>query len=96
MKKTLKIIFVVLFTILGFLHTNVQSNAYAQSYTPVMGQSQAAKAQAFQLLRNNYDFFPIKEGYNGLIAKFVGGVAVLDSIYRAIIVKGYCAARSQG
>jgi N-acetylmuramoyl-L-alanine amidase len=52
-KKTLKIIFVVLFTILGFLHTNVQSNAYAQSYTPVMGQSQAAKAQAFQLLRNN-------------------------------------------
>lgn len=54
MKKTLMILLVVLFTILSFLNTNVQSNAYAQqNLTPIMGQSHATKAQAFQLLRNN-------------------------------------------
>ncbi|MGB4504861.1 MAG: glucosaminidase domain-containing protein, partial [Syntrophaceticus sp.] len=54
MKKTLKILLVVLFTILSFLNTNVQSNAYAQqNLTPIMGQSQATKEQAFQLLRKN-------------------------------------------
>lgn len=54
MKKTLSIILVVLFTISCFLYTNVHSNVYAQEkLTPIMGQSQAIKEQAFQLLKNN-------------------------------------------
>jgi N-acetylmuramoyl-L-alanine amidase/putative cell wall-binding protein len=53
-KKTLSIILVVLFTISCFLYTNVHSNVYAQEkLTPIMGQSQAIKEQAFQLLKNN-------------------------------------------
>ena len=58
-KKTLKVILVVLFTILGFLHSNGYTIAYAQSsysYTPIMGQSQDLKTQAVQLLKTNNSY----------------------------------------
>jgi N-acetylmuramoyl-L-alanine amidase len=58
-KKTLKIILVALFTIFVFFNINGDSNAYAQEakFTPIMGESQATKEQAIQILkaRNRID-----------------------------------------
>jgi N-acetylmuramoyl-L-alanine amidase len=58
-KKTLKIILAALFTIFVFFNINGDSNAYAQEakFTPIMGESQATKEQAIQILkaRNRID-----------------------------------------
>jgi N-acetylmuramoyl-L-alanine amidase len=54
-KKTLKIILAALFTIFVFFNINGDSNAYAQEakFTPIMGESQATKEQAIQILKTN-------------------------------------------
>ena len=53
MKKTLTIILVVFFTVLGFLYTNKINANPQQELTPIMGESQATKEQAIQMLKSN-------------------------------------------
>jgi N-acetylmuramoyl-L-alanine amidase len=52
-KKLPNIFLIVLFTIFGVFCTNSVSTAYAQEtiYTPIMGESQATKEQAIQILK---------------------------------------------
>jgi N-acetylmuramoyl-L-alanine amidase len=54
-KKSLNIFLIVLFTIFGIFCADLHSTAYAQETinTPIMGESQATKEQAIQILKTN-------------------------------------------